>query len=135
MFCFLFKAQNCVETCIICVWNCVPPLRPSKFPLPSSYLLGMKVCWRYKEIFPQSTLTESMNDGGDCRTAPATPGLLITYLPTYWKVRLLFGQLLAPVDIFIFNAQKTCFLNNLTFFQVFITHCFFIQGTLLFSWT
>ena len=28
--------------------------------------------------FPQ-TISESVTDVGDCRTAPATPGLLITY--------------------------------------------------------
>ena len=35
--------------------------------------------YRVRKIFPQ-TMTESVNqlinDGGDCRTAPATPGLL-----------------------------------------------------------
>ena len=25
-FCILFKAQNCLETCVKCVWNCVMPL-------------------------------------------------------------------------------------------------------------
>ena len=32
------------------------------------------------KIFPQTmshSVNESINDGGDCRTAPATPGLLI----------------------------------------------------------
>ena len=29
-------------------------------------------------IFPQSTLNELINDGGDCRTAPTTPGQFIT---------------------------------------------------------
>ena len=26
-------------------------------------------------------MNESMNDGGDCRTAPATPGLLMIFTP------------------------------------------------------
>ena len=48
----------------------------SKCQLPSSYRLGMKVCWRYTELFPQSTLNDWINDGGVFRTALATPGLL-----------------------------------------------------------
>ena len=26
LFCFLWKAQKCLETCVNCVWNCVTPL-------------------------------------------------------------------------------------------------------------
>ena len=55
----------------------------SKFRLPSSYGLGMKVCWRYPELwryFHKPSVSELMNQSisneGDCRTAPATPGLL-----------------------------------------------------------
>ena len=52
----------------------------SKFWLPSSYGLGVKVLWRY---FHKGSLTDwvsyFMNDEGVCRTAPATPGLLIKY--------------------------------------------------------
>ena len=52
----------------------------SKFQLPSSYGLGMKVCWRYTELwryFHIPLVNEWINDGGDCRTAPATPGVVM----------------------------------------------------------
>ena len=48
----------------------------SKFQVPSSHRLGMKVCWRYTELWRYFHKVHSLNDGGDCRTAPATPGLL-----------------------------------------------------------
>ena len=56
----------------------------SKFQLPSSYRLWMKVCWRYTELrryFHKGHLINywinySVSEGGDCRTAPATPGML-----------------------------------------------------------
>ena len=47
----------------------------SKFELPISYNLGMKVLWRY---FHKGIISELIYDLGDCRTALATTGLLIT---------------------------------------------------------
>ena len=47
-----------------------------KFQLPSSSGLGLTV---FEIYFHKPSLTELMNDGGDCRTAPATPGLLIIF--------------------------------------------------------
>ena len=46
----------------------------SKFQVPSSYGLGVKVSWRF---WTKGSLNELISDGGDCRTASATPGLLI----------------------------------------------------------
>ena len=47
----------------------------SKFQLPSSYGLWFMTSWRSRG---KGWPTEWINDGGDCRTAPATPGLLKT---------------------------------------------------------
>ena len=49
----------------------------SEFQLPSSYGLGMKVCWRYFcKGWPSHLINELMSNGGVWRTAPASPGLL-----------------------------------------------------------
>ena len=45
----------------------------SKFQLPNSYGLVLTVSWRF---WTKGSLNELMSDGGDCRTAPATLGLL-----------------------------------------------------------
>ena len=49
----------------------------SKFQLPRSSGLGLTVFGGY---FHKPSLTELINEGCDCRTAPATPGLLIIYI-------------------------------------------------------
>ena len=54
-----------------CVMNII-----SKFQLPSPYGLGLRVFGRYFDYRVTKVMNESMNDRGDCRTAPATPGLL-----------------------------------------------------------
>ena len=49
----------------------------SKFQLPISYGLGVKVFWRYiHKGWATYWINEWINDKGVCRTAPATPGLL-----------------------------------------------------------
>ena len=54
----------------------------SKFQVPSSNGLGVMMFWRYfHKGWLSDWINESMNDGGVCRTAPATPGLLIIRLP------------------------------------------------------
>ena len=51
----------------------------SKLQLPSSYGLGVMMFWRLGGKGSLTDwLTQSMSDEGDCRRAPATPGLLIT---------------------------------------------------------
>ena len=47
----------------------------SKFQLPSSYRLGFMMLWRSGG---KGCMNELMNDKAIYRTAPATPGLLIT---------------------------------------------------------
>ena len=50
----------------------------SKFQLPSSYGLWFMISWRLGgKGWLTHSLTQSINDEGVCRTAPATPGLLI----------------------------------------------------------
>ena len=51
----------------------------SKFQIPSSYGLGLMMFWRFggKGWLNQWT-NEWISDKGVCRTAPATPGLLIS---------------------------------------------------------
>ena len=46
----------------------------SKFHLPSSYFLWFTILWTSRG---KGSLTDWMNDEAVCRTAPATPGLLI----------------------------------------------------------
>ena len=53
----------------------------SKFQLPISSGLGLTVFGIYL-----NSVTQLINHGGDCRTAPATPGLLITYMKKLRKV-------------------------------------------------
>ena len=49
----------------------------SKFQLPSSYCLGLTVPWIYfHRPWVSELMNELINYGGDCRIAPATPGLL-----------------------------------------------------------
>ena len=50
----------------------------SKFQLPSSSGLGLAVFGRYLNKRMAYSVNELMNDGGVCRIAPATPGLVIT---------------------------------------------------------
>ena len=52
----------------------------SKFQLPSSYGLWYMIFWR---SVGKGSLTDWLNHGGDCRTAPYTPGMLITWLTWY----------------------------------------------------
>ena len=49
----------------------------SKFQVPTSYGLEMKVCWRFEG---KGWFNELIYHGGVCRTAPATPGLLINFI-------------------------------------------------------
>ena len=49
----------------------------SKFQVPSSNGLGVMMFWRY---FHKGWLSQQMSNGAVCRTAPATPGLLITVI-------------------------------------------------------
>ena len=48
---------------------------PLTFHLPSSYGLGVKVFWRF---WGNGSVNQLINHKGDSRSAPATPGLLIT---------------------------------------------------------
>ena len=48
----------------------------SKFQLSSSYGLGVMMFWRSGG---KGSLDQLMSDGGNCRTARATPGLLTTW--------------------------------------------------------
>ena len=60
--CFLFRAQNCLETCVNCLWNCVTPLftplevKLSKYFFsqkrtpPSSEMLQSLQRWHLKDI-------------------------------------------------------------------------------------
>ena len=50
----------------------------SKFQVPSSYGLGVKIFWRYFGKRVTQFINLSINNKGVCRTAPATPGPLIT---------------------------------------------------------
>ena len=45
---------------------------------PLLFRFGIGSVWKIFEIKDQ-LINESISDGGDCRTAPATPGLLITH--------------------------------------------------------
>ena len=46
----------------------------SKFQLSSYHGSGVMMLWRF---WRKSAISDFISDGGDCRTAPATPGLLI----------------------------------------------------------
>ena len=47
-----------------------------KILLPSSSGLELEVLWRYLNWRMNESMNELIKDGGDCRTAPATQGLL-----------------------------------------------------------
>ena len=81
----------------------------SKFQLPSSYGLGMKVCRRY---FHKPSLSELISDGGDCRTAPATPGLLNIPI-TFNSLNFLYQ--LCNLKIFIVTGHLCFEQTNLIF--------------------
>ena len=61
----------------------------SKFQVPSSNCLEIMICWRLSREEKDDSIDELINDKGVCRTAPATPGLLITqsevFLWAPWK--------------------------------------------------
>ena len=53
----------------------------TKFQLPSFYGLWFIISWRFGgKGLRTKWMNEWIHDGGDCRTAPATPGLLISFL-------------------------------------------------------
>ena len=60
----------------------------SNFQLPSSSGLGLSVFGRYFDYRIPDSVNESINDGGDCRTAPATPGLLIIEIQYFLKQKV-----------------------------------------------
>ena len=86
----------------------------SKFQLPSSYGLGVMII---RSFGGKGSLTESINewinDKGDCRTAPATPGLLVfkttnilgvymTYVNTFKNKNILKENTFNISQLFLF---------------------------------
>ena len=55
-------------------WHVVGGEHSSKFQLSSYHGSGVMMLWRF---WRKSAISDFISDGGDCRTAPATPGLLI----------------------------------------------------------
>ena len=70
----------------------------SKLQLFSSHSLGAMMFWRLwgKGSLPD-WLTDLISDGGVCRTAPATPGLLITFWFTFDKGKCIISHKSAPI--------------------------------------
>ena len=62
------------------MWHTVAGDNFPKFQFPSFEGLGMKVLGRF---LGKWWLTELMNEEDTCRTAPSTPGLLITFIAQY----------------------------------------------------
>ena len=61
-------------------WHMVRVNILSKFQLPSSYGLGWTVSWRFwTKGWLNDWMNQWMNDKGIYRTAPATPGMLMTH--------------------------------------------------------
>ena len=57
------------------IWPIVWDENPLKISAPYLFWFGIDSVWDIFELKDYS-VTEWMNDGGDWRTAPATPGLL-----------------------------------------------------------
>ena len=77
----------------------------SKFQLPSSSGLGLSVFGRYFDYRIPDSVNESINDGGDCRTAPATTGLLIIEIQYFLKQKVF----LMPLKTKTFNRVISLF--------------------------
>ena len=87
---FLYTLKNCMggwacSTSIKCLFRNSLVNILWKFQLPSSYCLGLMILWRFggKGSLTHS-LTDWLSDKAVCRTAPATPGLLIISAVLYW---------------------------------------------------
>ena len=78
------------------------------FRLPSSYALWFMISWR---LGGKGSRSYQMNDGGDCRTAPATPGLLKQLDALHWQPmrcsKCSVLRFLRCLDIFWPNAKST----------------------------
>ena len=77
----------------------------SKFKLPSSSGLGLAVFRRYLNSRIAHLMNQLVNDGGDSRTAPATPGLLKSW---EFILQSLFAQSSAWSAVPYEDWQKSC---------------------------
>ena len=98
----------------------------------------MKVRWRYTELwryFHKPWVSELINYGGDCRTAPATPGLLISWSPGRPKTNIfcnhvkwtLGGITLTVLSYLLSKTKSYCDTNGIASF--YIMNCYYILRT------
>ena len=92
------------------MWHMVEVNILSKFLLSSSHSLGVMMFWRFGG---KGSLTHFMSNGGVCRTAPATPGLLKTFKQNETKTFLFCEK---PSGTFVTgrfsNLKKNCRSTN-----------------------
>ena len=86
----------------------------SKFQLPSSYGLWFMISWR---LGGKGWPTELMNHGGDCRTAPVTPGLLIINIINYWYTAGFVEQLWLPQGLLKYINFSYLYFAAMNFYK------------------
>ena len=101
------------------MWHVVGVNILSKSQLPSSYGLGGKVIQRSGgKGWPTELSNEWMSDEGVCRTAPATPGLLITCNTSWMRTKAFMWNWGFMLIVLILNWMYfTCFSAKFWFQQ------------------
>ena len=81
----------------------------SKFQVSSSYGLGLKVFWRF---WTKRSLNEWINNEGVCRTALATPGLLISFSNKCWPKQVLKQEIGLQFNSLLFFCGRKIMLKT-----------------------
>ena len=108
-FLVLFFAQKCLKTCV----NCILKFNCFFFNLSSKVPAGVRVerqnILTWTSVWMNGWMNEWMNDKAACRTAMATPGLLIITVILYYSVN---WRIELHIKISLQSSGSVCFYET-----------------------